>query len=146
MNESTQTAHSENEQQSASDNPHPTTKKFSPQSLTCFPNQNHKHIDYVIAYKYNESEKNHKEFIRKEIVRRIFFDRLREETLELEFLAFKEDKKIQVYILIHCPMERLFIEAEKLKHQCRLNSVSMKNLFLSFSFLFLVLNFLTLLY
>ena len=94
--------------------------KYIPQFATSFPNKNEKHIDYVIAYKDNENNKN---VAFKEAVRKEFFDKLTEENVEIEFLEFKTNKENHVYALLHCPDDRLMAEAEKIKLAMKINKV-----------------------
>jgi hypothetical protein len=98
-----------------------------PQLPTSFPNQNSKHIDYVLTYKYNLNG-NQTEFNKNELVRRSFLDRLRGEGLEIEFLRYKEKNNVNVFALLHCPVERLLIEAERLKFQMPIKQVFIANI------------------
>ena len=93
-----------------------------PQVLTSFPNQNNKHIDYVLTYKYSENV-NDEDFKRNELVRKSFLDRLRNEEIEIDFIKFKKKNEYNVYILLHSPIKRLLLEAEKIKHEMRINPV-----------------------
>jgi hypothetical protein len=93
-----------------------------PQLHTSFPNQNSKHIDYVLTYKYN-LHSSQAEFNKNDLVRKSFIDRLRSEGLEVEFLRYKEKNNVTVFVLLHCPVERLLIEAERLKFQIPIKQV-----------------------
>lgn len=93
------------------------------QVLTSFPNNNDKRIDYVIYYNYELKKTHRAEFGKIELVRKSFFDRLKEEGLEIQFIRMKEDDELHVYVLIHCPVPRLLREAERLKFEMRLKNV-----------------------
>ena len=101
-----------------------STKNDSTKNLfqitTSFPNENEKQIDYVIVYKDNEKNKN---VAYKMQVRDEFFEKLRQENVEVKFIEFKTGNEIRVYALIHCPNERLMVEAEKIKLRLPINSV-----------------------
>jgi hypothetical protein len=90
------------------------------QITTSFPNQNEKQIDYVIVYKDNENNKN---LEYKDAVREEFFQKLRQENVEVNLIEFKTDNEIHVYAIIHCSNERLMLEAEKIKLPVQINSV-----------------------
>jgi hypothetical protein len=92
------------------------------QNPTCFPNQNGKQIDYVLFYKYNLNTPP-AEFNRHELVRKTFLDRVIGEGIELEYLRYRKDSSINVFVLLHCPVERLLSEAERLKLQMNLKKV-----------------------
>ena len=96
--------------------------KQAPQITTSFPNENDKQIDYVIAFKDNENNKN-VEF--KDAVRDEFFQKLRQEGLEVKLIEFKTEKEFHTYALLHCPNDRLMIEAEKLKLPVKINKVQL---------------------
>ena len=100
--------------------------KYVPQNSTSFPNENEKHIDYVIVYKDNEKNKN---VVYKEAVRNEFFQKLLEENVQIKFLEFKTENENHVYALLHCPNERLMVEAEKTKLPMRIDEVNLKNYF-----------------
>jgi hypothetical protein len=93
-----------------------------PQIVTSFPNQNDKHIDYVITYKYSDND-NPTELKKNELVRKSFLDCLREQEIEIKYIQFRAKNEHIVYILLHCPMHRLFLEAEKMKHEMRIDPV-----------------------
>ena len=74
------------------------------QKLTSFPNQNDKHIDYVIVYEedfssQDEQQKQTNENIR---MRENFFAKLRQEQFDIHFIESIEEKKKTVYALLHC--------------------------------------------
>ena len=91
------------------------------QITSSFPNENEKQIDYVIVYKDNEKNKN---VAYKMQVRDEFFQKLRQENVEVKLIEFKTKNEIHVYALIHCPNERLMIEAEKIKLRMPINNVN----------------------
>lgn len=96
----------------------------TPQSPTSFPSQNKKHIDYVITYK-DHTDDNQEKRAKKVKERKIFFEKLQEEEgLEVEILEFGTGEELHNYALIHCPLERLMVEAEKIKLNMKLNDVN----------------------
>lgn len=95
----------------------------TPQSPTSFPSQNKKHIDYVVTYK-DHTDDNQEKRAKKVKERKIFFDKLQEEGLEVEILEFGTGEELHNYALIHCPLERLMVEAEKIKLNMKLNDVN----------------------
>ena len=100
------------------------------QKLTCFPNQNDKHIDYVIVYEedfslQDEQQKQPNENSTR--MRENFFAKLRQEQFEIHFIESIEDKKKTIYALLHCSIERLYEEAEAFRLEMRL-----KNVFLNY--------------
>jgi hypothetical protein len=97
-----------------------TNLKQAPQNSTCFPNDT-KRIDYVIVHNENEDDKKETE---KESVRQMFFQKLREDGLDVEFIKFKTGKENHTYVLIHCPVERLMIEAERTNHEMKIDKVT----------------------
>ena len=100
------------------------TAMHTPQSPTSFPSQNKKHIDYVITYK-DHADDNQEKRAKKTKERKIFFEKLQEEEgLEVEILEFGTGEELHNYALIHCPLERLMTEAEKIKLNMKLNDVN----------------------
>jgi len=99
--------------------------KQKPQNCTCFPNDT-KRIDYVIVYNQNDGEKNETE---KEPVRQVFFQKLREDGLDVEFIKFKTGKENHTYVLLHCPIERFMIEAERTNHEMKIDKVMLNLIF-----------------
>jgi hypothetical protein len=93
------------------------------QRLNCFPNSNEKHIDYVISCRYNESDEGSPSFEHKEAIRNHFVERLKEESIEVYVIREKERDKIAVFYLVHCPPERLLIEAERVKLEMKIADV-----------------------
>ena len=97
----------------------------SSQLYTSFPNENKKHIDYVIAYKIKDKDGIETDASKeKEPHRKSFLKQLKKETLELYTLDLKKDDEEYVYILLHCPIERLMIETEKMRLEMRLKNVN----------------------
>ena len=90
------------------------------QITTNFPNENEKRIDYVIVYKIGD-EKSNDNFIN--AIREEFFQKLRQENVEIKRIEFKNEKQNLIYAILHCPNERLMIEAEKIKLAVRINKV-----------------------
>ena len=102
-----------------------TNLRQIPQICTSFPNKNSKHIDYVITYKQIENKvvKNEKDEEKKRM-RKVFLDHLtKTEKLEIKELKFTTGKEDHVYILIHCPVKRLMVEAEKVHLDMKLDKV-----------------------
>ena len=95
---------------------------YEAQLTTSFPGENHKPIDYVIVYKHS-NKIDSKEKKEKDQVRQSFFDKLRDEKLELKHLEFRSNTEMHNYVLIHCPLERLMKEAQLIKLQMRLKNV-----------------------
>ena len=97
--------------------------KFSQQILTSFPNQNHYHIDYVICYERldekNLSSKNQE----KNLVQKIFFEKLKEEKFNIYEIKSKSDSKTLIYCLLNCSKERLLKEAELTRLEMTLKNV-----------------------
>ena len=90
-----------------------TSITFNPQLLTSFPNLNDKHIDYVIVYeKIEESKANESDNVKKTLARQAFFEKLKSEKIDIYEMESKEKNKTFIFVLLHCPVERLFEEAE----------------------------------
>lgn len=108
------------------------------QCLTSFPDENNKHIDYVIVYKkFNDTELKNKKKLRTHRMRELFFDKLEKETLEIYEIKFTDEKgDPYVYALLHCPIERLLEEAAQLNYEIKLKNVGKLLIFslLFFSF------------
>ena len=89
---------------------------------TCFPNNNSKHIDYVICYR--ETFDENEEFNQKaKSARQAFFDKLKAEGVEIYYLEEKESDETVIYALIHCSLDRLLIEAEAINLEMPLKDV-----------------------
>lgn len=97
-----------------------------PQIPTHFPNDNRKRIDYVIVYKYVDDDidtaKERADFADKEQMRKKFFDALAKENFHIQLIRFKCNEN-HVYALLHCDVNRLLDEAERVKLEMRLNNV-----------------------
>jgi len=110
------------------------------QITTSFPNENEKRIDYVIVYKVSDEESGDK-FIN-DAIRDEFFQKLRQEKIEVKLIEFKNEKQNLIYAILHCPNERLMVEAEKIKLAVRINKVyiyrAIKKSFYENSFNFLL--------
>ena len=91
------------------------------QITTSYPNENEKQIDFVIVYKDDDKNKN---IAYKMQVREEFFQKLRQENIEVKVIEFKTENENHTYALINCPNERLMIQAEKMKLRMPINPVS----------------------
>lgn len=145
---------------------HQSPRFYHPQIPTHFPNDNSKHIDYVIAYKREvlrderangtgpgiaavageaanetraaeEASKRREQnqaVINRKRIRKLFLKKVEDEGFEVEKLAWidKDVDEDWIYILLHCKLERLFKEAEKINLQMRINNVISFPLFLLF--------------
>jgi hypothetical protein len=89
------------------------------QITTSFPNES-KHIDYVIAYKAGE-EKDNLAFVN--AMREEFFQKLRQENVDVKLVEFKDKKENLIFALLNCSNERLMFEAEKMKLAVEINKV-----------------------
>ena len=105
------------------------------QILTSFPNQNNKHIDYVLVYEKfqfftDEDIKCAKDLsnFRKTTGREAFFKALKAEQFEIYEIEQKLDEKILVFSLLNCSTERLLDEAELTRHEMVLKNVNCKNI------------------
>lgn len=98
-----------------------------PQIGTSFPNDNRKHIDYVIKYAKLQLDKiDHddiKENIVKESYRRLFFEQVAIENIEIYDIVIKHEEKEHCYVLLNCPMKRLLTEADTTKLEMKLKTV-----------------------
>ena len=56
-------------------------------------------------------------------MRQAFFQKIQEDGLELEFIKFKTKKENHTYVLLHCPLERLMVEAERTNLQMKIDKV-----------------------
>ena len=91
------------------------------QLSTSFPNQNEKNIDYVIVYKKPEESGTEQE-----TYCNLFFKQIENESIELMYLddsEFFENETKFVYVLLHCPIKRLLIEAEAIGLEMNLKTV-----------------------
>ena len=60
---------------------------------------------------------------KKDKIREDFFKKLSEENIEIKQIEFKIGKEKQVYALLHCPIQRLMTEAEKIKLDMKIDKV-----------------------
>ena len=97
-----------------------------PQKLTSFPNDNSKHIDYVIVYGEVMNQDESIENSKARYYREAFFELLKREGLEMHYLEENRSKQKRVYALIHCPLEKLLIEAESINLRMPLKDVHIK--------------------
>jgi hypothetical protein len=94
------------------------------QDLRCFPNDNSKSIDYVIAYSYSKDDVDKKDFKFKEDVRRKFLDLLKEETVDVyKIRNLESNNEYKVFILLHCSIDRLLLEAERVRLEMKISNV-----------------------
>ena len=95
------------------------------QNLTSFPNQNNKHIDYVLVYEEEgeEEEKKSEAEESKERIREGFLKALEAESFEWFRIVHEKKGQKLVYILLNCKEERLLEEAEIIKIQMTLKHV-----------------------
>ena len=108
------------------------------QSLNYFPNNNKKHIDYVIYYKETPHINSCKEKVQ---FRTKFFKQLMEEDFDFYYLKQKDvdDENVtHVYVLLNCSLERLMDEAERMEIEMPLKPVGI--IFLSVHIYFFFLN------
>ena len=93
------------------------------QKLTSFPNNNEKRIDYVITYEFDAEDEQKEIFKAKERKREAFLKKLQNETIEIYKIRREEKKSVQIFYLMHCPMKRLFEEAERIKLEMKISNV-----------------------
>ena len=94
------------------------------QSCTSLPNCNQKHIDYVIRYTLDLDDNSiDKKNVLKKIYVKLFLDELKKEKIEVFTLEAKSIHMKHVFVMLHCPMERLLVEAEKTKLEMQLKNV-----------------------
>ena len=101
------------------------SKAPDPQISTSFPNDNDKHIDYVVVYKKIANATSEKDF-EKEKYRQLFFQQIEKESIEFMELSdsdFYENGSKLVFVLLHCPLKRLLVEAEAIGLEMKLISV-----------------------
>ena len=90
------------------------------QILTSFPDQNEKHIDFVIVYKQLDGRPTDQECIKK---RAEFFKELQKESFDIYDIDPKSTYDKFGYILLHCSTERLLREAESIRLKMPLKEV-----------------------
>jgi hypothetical protein len=93
------------------------------QQNTSCPNDNSKHIDYVIIYKSVDPDVSEDETSQKEEVRKAFFHGLEKEGIQIDYIVNSKEKEVHVYALLHAPLDVLLKQAERFKLQTRLNNV-----------------------
>ena len=80
------------------------------------------HIDYVLVYdKLNESDGA--KYESKLLARRAFFEKLKEEKVNLYDIEHKVENKTKVYTLLNCSLDRLLEEAELIRLEMTLKDV-----------------------
>jgi hypothetical protein len=92
--------------------------------LTSFPDDNSKHIDYIITYKKLNDKDDDKGRIEK--LRDQFFKKLIRESFDIYYLDLnlsRKNKSNVVFALLHCPNERLLKEAEIVRLEMKLKNV-----------------------
>lgn len=95
-------------------------ESLSTQIRTSLPDDNSQHIDYVIKY-VEENEKKEDEH---ECYRKYFLEQLEMENIIVKKIRFeKNDTENHVYLLLHCPMERLLKEADVINLEMQLKTV-----------------------
>ena len=104
----------------------------TPQIRTSFPNDDAKHIDYVIKYEKHSITTDDHEHIDHESYRKLFFEEVKKQSIEIYPLEIKSDDKRHIYALLNCSMERLLVEAEAIKFEMDLKTVFFKLLCLIF--------------
>jgi hypothetical protein len=106
--------------------------KVNPQNLACFPNDNSKHIDFVITYKYDTDREQKESHKTKEAIRDGFVDLVKKENIDVYTIRHVDGDDCTVVHLLSCSMDRLLNEAEKTKLEMRLSNVeSLLNKFIS---------------
>jgi hypothetical protein len=96
---------------------------LNPQIRTSFPNDVTKHIDYVIKYEKHSISEPDLDQLEHESYRKLFFDEITKQSIEIYPLEVKSHGKRHIYALLHCPMERLLVEAETIKLEMNLKTV-----------------------
>lgn len=110
------------------------------QILTSFPNDNSKHIDYVLIYRDLNDTGNDDDFRFKcRNSRKKFFDRLAAESFEIYNIDVNRSKSTYTYVLLHCKTDRLLMEAEHINLEMKLKTVSYWMAEISF-FTYLIFN------
>jgi len=100
-----------------------TNSEFNYQLLTSFPNDNTKHIDYVIAFEKIDENSTDSKIQEKNLVRKSFFDKLKEENFHIYEIESVSDSKTLIYCLLNCSKERLLKEAELTRLEMTLKNV-----------------------
>ena len=103
------------------------------------PNDRTKHIDYVIYY-FDKDNISEAELQQKQTYRDEFFKKLEKEGFVIYYLRSNFDNKKNVYALLHCSLERLMKEAERLELEMRLKYVGLIIKIICKKFLFFILS------
>ena len=93
------------------------------QIYSSLPNSNAKPIDYVIKYSLELNDEDESKDSHKENVINLFLNELSNETLEVYRLEIKTKQKKHMFVLVHCPLERLLAESEQIKLIMKLKDV-----------------------
>ena len=91
-------------------------------NLNYFPNDQTKHIDYVIYYnedilESNENSRSNRKILKREEIRNKFLNQLKaQEGFEVQRIVKKnDDDELENYLLLHCSLDRLMQEAERMQ-------------------------------
>jgi hypothetical protein len=93
------------------------------QELTSFPNDNLKHIDYVIVYEVHSNDNPDEKINEINKMREDFFIQLKKESIDIYTIEYEENDKKYIYALLHCSLDRLLQEAETIKLEMKLKNV-----------------------
>lgn len=94
------------------------------QILTSFPDQNEKHIDFVIAYEQLNNSPEDQECLKK---RAEFFKELEKESFNIYDINPQSTHDKFGYVLLNCSTERLLREAESIHLKMPLKEVNFTN-------------------
>ncbi len=84
------------------------------QVCNSFPNNNKKRIDFVLTYEETLADQNASPRTKEDSIRAEFFTQLANEKVESYDIEYEnKDGVRKVMKLLHCPLDRLLIEAEK---------------------------------
>lgn len=72
------------------------------QLLTSFPNDNSKHIDYVIVFEKIDEQTTDSNNQEKFLVRKAFFEKLKEENFNIYEIETESESKTLIYCLLNC--------------------------------------------
>ena len=98
------------------------------QLLTSFPNDNKKHIDFVLVYE-KAREKKTENYEKKELVRKAFFEELNRQGFAIYEIEYEEKKRKVSFVLLNCSNERLLEEAELIRLEMILKNVKIQIIF-----------------
>ena len=90
------------------------------QILTSFPNQNEKHIDFVIVYKVLEEIPENLICLSKQVE---FFTELKRQSFDIYEISPSVTGENFSYALLHCNKERLLKEAENIRLRMQIKDV-----------------------